>query len=222
MNTFALLFVDELRGFYKSKVMAVLWIGMPLLSIFMHFLQPNAEGIPITALVGLLVASVGGTLASVMLSTSIVAEKNHHVYELFLIRAPSIRNTILLAKFLAVYACLATAAGLSLVVGLLIDGLTLEVPLDLLLRDTGDSLAISLAAMAIACSIGILLGVLIKSVPTASILSIYLGAQLSLITILPAILIEGVDPVVFAALIGSVVTVTVLVVDVLLFRKKQF
>ncbi|MHA1253655.1 MAG: hypothetical protein ACTSRP_27055 [Candidatus Helarchaeota archaeon] len=70
-----LLFIDEIKGFYKSKVMVVLWIGVPLLSILFHYLQPDTEGIPLASLVALLVSSIGGILGSVMLSTSIVNEK---------------------------------------------------------------------------------------------------------------------------------------------------
>jgi len=94
-----LLFLDELKGYAKSKVMIVLWFGLPLLSLLIYFLQPDTEGLPISFLVGLLVSSIGGTLSGIMLSTSIVSEKNRHVYELFLIR-PVKRSSLLLAKFL--------------------------------------------------------------------------------------------------------------------------
>ncbi|MFW6196653.1 MAG: hypothetical protein ACOC5D_04875 [Thermoplasmatota archaeon] len=32
-----ILFKDELRGFYKSKVMIVLWVGLPLLAALIYF-----------------------------------------------------------------------------------------------------------------------------------------------------------------------------------------
>jgi len=31
-----LLFKDELTGFYKSKVMIFLWIGLPLMAVLLH------------------------------------------------------------------------------------------------------------------------------------------------------------------------------------------
>ena len=95
-----LLFKDELRGFYKSKIMVVLWVGMPLMSILMHFIQPDADGMPVSFLTGLLVASIGGLLAAVMLSTTMVNELGANVYELFLVR-PVKRAYILLAKLLS-------------------------------------------------------------------------------------------------------------------------
>ena len=83
--------------------MIILWIGIPLLSFLLHFI-PNTEDFPITSLVAILIASIGGTLAAAMLSTSIASEKSRHVYDLFLIR-PVRRRNILLAKFFAVYFC---------------------------------------------------------------------------------------------------------------------
>jgi len=76
-----ILYIDEMRGFYKSKVMIVLWIGMPLISFLIQFLQPDLEGIPVTYFVAVLTASIGGTLSSVMLSTSITSERNQNVYD---------------------------------------------------------------------------------------------------------------------------------------------
>lgn len=217
----ALLFKDELRGFYKSKVMIVLWIGLPLIPIFMRLIQPETEGIPITALVGLLMASVSGTLSSVMLSTTLVNEKSNHVYDLFLIR-PVKRYHLLLAKFLAVYLCLFIAIIISLSIGLGIDLLTLEIPFATLIKGVWESLAISMAAMAIACSAGLLLGVLVNSVMVAAILSVYLGNQMSMIAVLPAMLIEGINPVLFSAIVGVSTTAIILTVMFIIFERKQF
>jgi ABC-2 type transport system permease protein len=221
MNRFALLLGDELKGFWKSKVMLILWIGMPALSVLMHYLQPDAEGMPISLLVGLLIASVGGTLSSVMLSTSIVSERNKKVYDLFVIRDQNIRTSLILAKFVAVYVCLAIAAALSIIFGLVVDYFTVEIPLETIWENTADSLGISLSAMAIACSIGILLGLLLDSVPAAAILSIYAGNQLSLLAVLPGILLENIDPLLFSLVVGISITVVVLIADLIVFKKKQ-
>ncbi|MHA1188745.1 MAG: hypothetical protein ACTSSK_18175 [Candidatus Heimdallarchaeota archaeon] len=86
MNSFGILLWDEIRGFVKSKVMIALWVGMPILSIIMHFLQPDTEGIPISIFTGLLAASIGGLLAAVMLSVTMVNELGANVYDLYLIR----------------------------------------------------------------------------------------------------------------------------------------
>ena len=125
--SFAILFWDELRGFVKSKIMFALWIGMPLLAILMHFIQPDTEGMPISVLTGLLISAMGGALAAVLLSTSIVNESNAKVYDLYLIR-PVKRHNILLAKYFAVILNLCIATFLSLGIGLLIDRFTIGLP----------------------------------------------------------------------------------------------
>lgn len=215
-----LLFLDELKGFAKSKVMIILWFGLPALAILIHFMQPETEDFPITFLVTIVVSSIGSTLSSIMLSTSIVNEKNNHVYELFLVR-PVKRYSLLISKFLAVYLCLVIAVGLSLLVGLVIDGITVGIPedfLDLIF----DSLSISLSSMAITCSIGIFFGVLVSSVAAAAILSVYLGSQLSSIILLPTFFSETLDPVLLALTIGISVTITIMIINIVIFNRKQF
>lgn len=215
-----LLFLDELKGFAKSKVMIILWFGLPALAILIHFIQPETEDFPITSLVTIVVSSIGSTLSSIMLSTSIVNEKNNHVYELFLVR-PVKRYSLLISKFLAVYLCLVIAVGLSLLVGLVIDGITVGIPedfLDLIF----DSLSISLSSMAITCSIGIFFGVLVSSVAAAAILSVYLGSQLSSIILLPTFFSETLDPVLLALTIGISATITIMIINIFIFSRKQF
>ncbi len=215
-----LLFFDELKGFAKSKVMVILWIGLPLLSFLIHFLQPDAEGIPVSFLVGILVSSIGGTLSSIMLSTSIVSEKNRHVYELFLIR-PVKRGSILLAKYLAVYLCLVIAVVLSLIVGMGIDALTVGLN-ESFLSSTFDSLIISISSMAITCSIGMFFGVIVSSVPVAAILSVYLGSQLSSIILLASFFIAFLNPVALAITLGVTITTIIMGINLFLFSRQQF
>ena len=46
----ALLFTDELKGYYKSKVMIILWIGMPALTLLIRLLfslDPETENLEI-------------------------------------------------------------------------------------------------------------------------------------------------------------------------------
>ena len=215
-----LLFLDELKGFAKSKIMIILWFGLPALAILIHFIQPETEDFPITSLVTIVVSSIGSTLSSIMLSTSIVNEKNNHVYELFLVR-PVKRYSLLISKFLAVYLCLIIAVGLSLLVGLVIDGITVGIPedfLDLIF----DSLSISLSSMAITSSIGIFFGVLVSSVAAAAILSVYLGSQLSSIILLPTFFSETLDPVLLALTIGISATITIMMINIVIFSRKQF
>lgn len=216
-----LLFMDELKGYAKSKVMIVLWFGMPILSFLLQFINPaNMEGLPISLLVSIVVTSIGGTLSAIMLSTSIVSEKNRHVYELFLIR-PVRRSSLILAKFIAVYSCLIIAILISLSIGLIIDGITGNLT-GIEWEGTVNSLIIGLSSMAITCSIGIFFGVLVSSVPVAAILSVYLGSQLSTLIILPTILIEGLNPQLLALTLGITLTTGIMILNLILFSKKQF
>ncbi len=54
-----LLFFDELRGYAKSKVMVVLWVGLPLLAFVIQFINPgDYEGMPVSFLVSLDLSSI--------------------------------------------------------------------------------------------------------------------------------------------------------------------
>src|SRR4030042_5579000 len=120
-----LLFVDELRGFYKSKVMIFLWVGLPVMALLFRFISAGSSGqsIPFTVISALVVSSIGGTLASVMLAVFIINEKNRRVYDLFLIR-PLKRRDILLAKFFSVYTCVAIASFIAVLAGMITDYVT--------------------------------------------------------------------------------------------------
>jgi len=216
-----ILFVDELKGFYKSKVMIVLWVGLPLLSLLFHYIVPDTEGIPISSIVAIILSSIGGTLGSAMLSTSIASEKIRHVYDLFLIR-PVKRTSILLAKFFSVYLCLIIATGISLTLGLILDQIFIGNLPEFVLNQTIESLTISIAAMAISCSIGIFFGIIVSSVPVATILSVYIGNQISAISILPTVFLDFIDPIVFSLLIGCIAAVLMLAISSILFSRKQF
>ncbi len=216
----SLLIKDEFKGFYKSKVMLVLWIGMPLISLLLHYFQPDTEGIPLSILVGLMVSSLSGTLAAVMLSTTIVSEKDRHVYDLFLIR-PVKRWNLMFAKLIAVYLCLVIAIFLSVLVGLLLDLIKLDIPPETLLDGIWDSLAISLSAMAISCSISILIGILVNSTMLAAILAIYVGNQLSLLAVLPGIFFENINTVAYATIIGLIFTILVNTATALVLQRRS-
>ncbi len=216
-----ILFVDELKGFYKSKVMIVLWVGLPFLSLLFHYIVPNTEGIPISSIVAIILSSIGGTLGSAMLSTSIASEKLRHVYDLFLIR-PVKRTSILLAKFFSVYLCLIIASGISLTLGLILDQKFIGNLPEFVLNQTIESLTISIAAMAISCSIGIFFGIIVSSVPVATILSVYIGNQISAISILPTLFLDFIDPIIFSLLVGCMAAVIMLTISSILFSRKQF
>jgi ABC-2 type transport system permease protein len=218
----SLLFVDELRGFYKSKVMIFLWIGLPIVSILFRFVQVGSTGqeIPFTVISSLVVSSLAGTLAAVMLAVSIINEKNRHVYELFLIR-PLKRRDIVLSKFLAVYAAVAVAAFISIVVGIAADYATTGTLPITVLNDTAQSLAISLSMIAVSCSAGVLIGIAAPSVLVGAILVIYGGNQISVIPLVPT-LANLPYANLFTVLIAAIVAGILVAAAVWLFNKKQF
>ena len=218
-----MLYRDELQGFYKSKVMLFLWVGLPIVAILFRFLQVSVSGgasISFTVISSLIVSSLGGTLAAVMLTVSIINEKNRRVYELFLIR-PLKRREIILSKFLAVYTCVAIASLIAIAVGIAADwALTGTIPTTVL-RDTASSLTISLSMIAVSCSAGVLIGVASPSVLVGAILVIYGGNQISAIPLLPTIIgISNAN--VFTVGLAATVTAALLIVAIALFNRKQF
>jgi ABC-2 type transport system permease protein len=217
-----LLFVDELRGFYKSKVMLFLWVGLPIIAILFRFVQVSTTGqeISFTVISTLIVSSLAGTLASVMLAVSIINEKNRHVYELFLIR-PLKRRNILFSKYLSVYLCVAIASLISVLVGIVTDliiGGTLSTAV---FNGLGQSLAISFSVIAVACAAGVLIGVASPSVLVGAILVIYGGNQTSVIPLLPTIL-NLPDAALFTIALAAATAAALLAGAVVLFERKQF
>ena len=216
-----LLFVDELMGFYKSKVMISLWIGLPLVSILFHFLSSSTGSpIPFTVVSAIVVSSLAGTLASVMLAVSIINEKNRHVYELFLIR-PLKRRNIIIAKFLSVYVCIAVAAILAIILGMVADYLTTGTLSEAVLSNTFQSLSISLSMMATSCAAGVLIGVVSPSVLVGAILVIYGGNQISALPLLPSIL-NLTNPTLFTICLGALMSIVLLILAISIFDRKQF
>ena len=215
-----LLYADELKGYYKSKLMLVLWIGLPVLSFLMQFLNPNVEGIPISTFVAILVGTIGGTLSSVMLSTTITSERNRNVYDLFLIR-PVKRWEIILAKYFAVLTCLLLAVLISLIMGIIVDIAKNGTPIMELLKPNAESLIVSLATISIACSIGVFFGLVINSVAVSAVLSVYLGNQVSAIIILPTVLITGIPVELYSIIVGLGISTIILLVSILIFNKKS-
>jgi ABC-2 type transport system permease protein len=217
-----LLYTDELRGFYKSKVMLFLWIGLPIIALLFRFVQYETTGqtISFTVVSALVVSSLAGTLAAVMLTVSIINEKNRHVYELFLIR-PLKRREIILAKFLSVYTCVAIASFIAVFVGMATDYLTTGALSAAAFNNLGQSLTISLSMVTVACAAGVLIGVVAPSVLVGAILVIYGGNQISILPLIPtmlnvpdsALFTIGLSTLTAALLIGGAIT---------LFERKQF
>lgn len=221
MKTLSLLYLDELNGFTKSKVMLALWVGLPVLALILHAWSPSLEdSMPLSAFTALLVSSISGTLASAMLAVSIIHERSRHVYELFLIR-PIRRRDILLAKLAAVYTGLAIASVLAVVVGFAFDYADRGAIPPALLAETLKSLGMSLSMTAIASAAGVLIGVVSTSVLLGVVLVIYGGNQIAAAVMLPMLSdFAGSSPLMFAV---AVAIAGVMVCGaVLLFDRQQF
>jgi ABC-2 type transport system permease protein len=217
-----LLFVDELRGFYKSKVMVFLWIGLPIISLLFRFISAGSSGqnISFTLISALIVSSIGGTLASVMLAVFIINEKNRHVYDLFLIR-PLKRRDIILAKFFSVYTCIAIASSIAVLAGMATDYFTTGSLSTTILSNAGQSLVTSLSMIAVSCAVGVLIGVASPSVLVGAILVIYGGNQISVIPLIPTIL-NIQEATIVTILLAVAVASGLLFAAVAIFENKQF
>jgi ABC-2 type transport system permease protein len=175
---------------------------------------------PFTALSSIIISSLGGTLAAVMLAVSIIKEKTQHVYDLFLVR-PLQRWNLIISKYLAVYSCIAIASFLAIVLGLTIDYFSIGGAPSTVLESVSESLAISLSMMAVSSSSGILIGVASPSILVGAILVIYGGNQISAIPMLPNIL--GIpNSVPFTIILGALISCILLAIAVFLFNRKQF
>ncbi|MHA1414306.1 MAG: hypothetical protein ACTSO4_17040 [Promethearchaeota archaeon] len=217
-----ILFMDELNGFYKSKVMILLWFGLPLLSFLMRFIESSLEGTPLSLITALLIGNIGGMLGFAMIGTSLASEINHHVYDLFIIR-PVKKANIIISKFLAVFTCLFLAAIIAIIFGMLVDVISGDIILDYsMLKNILEPLTISLSMMAISCSTGVLIGITISSIAAAAILSVYIGSQLSSLLLLPTFIINGENSTLLSIIIGTSITLIILLISILIFNKKQF
>lgn len=216
-----LLYADELAGFSRSRAMLVLWVGMPVVALAIHALQPNLQGqMSLTVFSTLIVSSISSTISAVMLSVGIIHEKSRGVYALFLVR-PVKRRNILLAKFFAVLTCILVAAAITLAVGMAYDWLRGGMPDLAVLMEVGRSAVTAIASIGIASAAGILIGILSPSVIVGAILVIYGANQLSVLGFLPILL--GLEPAwLYSLAIGVPLSVLLLTVSAALFNRKQF
>jgi ABC-2 type transport system permease protein len=215
----ALLFKDELNGFYRSKVMLALWVGLPAMAVLLYFLVDNIEGMSITFFTGIMVSSIGGLLTSVLIVVNILNEKEKKVYDLFLIR-PIRRENLLLAKFGAVFLCVMVASFIAITLAAVLDSATEGYDVQEILSSMKDSLIITVSIMAINCSAGVLIGVFSPSVLVGVLLVLFGSNQLSSMVLLPMITGWGEMWMVGLASIG--ISALLLFGAALVFRHKEF
>ncbi len=213
-----LLFVDELRGFYRSKVMLFMWVGLPAISVLMSLWYTDTGEMPLTVLTGLLVSTISGTLAAVMLVASIVSEREKRVYDLFLVR-PVRRRDILLAKFLAVYVCVSIAVAIALGLGLAIDFATSDVSLSDIVGPLRTSLVTCFATLAVTSAAGVLIGVGAPSIIAGVVLVIYGANQIGGVIAVAGAMYLRSDP--LTALLGVTLTAVLMACAVIVFDRRQ-
>lgn len=180
---------DELIGFARSKVMLVLWIILPCIALAGFLLLPDRvlgvkAYLTATAFMGLIESSVAGTVAALMIAVDIVSERNRNVYPLLVIR-PIRREAVILAKFLAVFGCVAVACIVSLLLGMVVDLFRGMTPTADSLYGTGRALVSMTAVNAMSTAAGALFGVLARSIVVAVILVLYVGQNIAIVPMLP-------------------------------------
>jgi ABC-type transport system involved in multi-copper enzyme maturation permease subunit len=216
--SFSLLFLDELKGFYKSKVMIFLLIFVPIIALLFYFIYPGAliEKIIIASVI---VSSIGGVLSAAMLSANIINERDTNTYDLFLIR-PIKRWNILLSKYLAVVICVSLACMLALVINILAYMVESSALPDFLITHIIDNVILTFSLIAIGSSFGVLMGVILSSLVAAVIIDIFIGQYLMYIPVLLGQFTN--DPNLMTAIFGIILMIGLLAIAILLFNKKEF
>jgi ABC-2 type transport system permease protein len=216
-----ILYRDELKGFYKSNVMIILWIGMPLISVIAYFTLPKTDtATPVSLVASGIVSSVGGWLAAIMLAVHIIYEKSHHVYELFLIR-PVHRSHIIISKFLAVITCVVSSLIISMLLSITVDYLFLQQHPATLFTDTLQSLIPAFSIIAMECAAGAFVGALVSSALVGIIL-VVITHNLSALAILAPIMWHVPHTTLLSAATGMGITSVFLYLAISIFQRRQF
>jgi len=220
--TLTRLFKDELIGFYRSSVMLALWIGLPIIGIILYLINPATEPeIPFSVLFASLVSGIGGTLASIMVSVHLIHEKSQHVYELFLVR-PVPRRDILWSKFLAVFLCVAIASAVSLTLGVILDLLFHGGSINNLTMRPLKSLILGLTTITVACSMGVLIGVIARTVLLGIVLIVFVSSNISALIVMFPAMLKLPNPLAFSLLSGAVVTAVCMIAAGKIFNRIRF
>ena len=220
--SFPILFKDELKGFYKSYIMIILWIGLPVLSVLLYLWSPDTSGeMPFSVLFATMMSSLGGSLAAIMISVHLMNEKSRHVYELFLVR-PVKRRDLLLSKFLAVLVCVTIACALSLLLGLSIDYFQSGTISAEIFKNTYESFGLSLATITSWCAAGVLVGVFAPSILVGVILIIFVVNNITSIALLLPMIMKESYSIVYSIGFSVILALIFLVLAVFIFNRKQF
>lgn len=178
---------DELVGFARSKVMLVLYVVLPGLALGGFLLLGErfvGAQLTATAFMSVIESSVAGAVGALMIAVDIVSERNRNVYVLLAVR-PIRRETILWAKLIAVFVCVAIACAISLLLGIAVDALRGHLPTLDTLHATARALASTTAVIGLSASAGALIGSLTRSILAAVILVLYVGQNVAAVPMLP-------------------------------------
>ena len=183
-----LLIKDELWGFAKSRVMLVLWVVLPVLGVLGYFVLPSqlksgmGRTLSASAFMALIMSSIAGTVAALMVAVDIVSEKNRKVYDLYVIR-PIPRRAIILAKFVAVFTCVTIACLVSMAAGVTVDLARGQEMADL--YEIAKAFTSLVGVIALSAAVGVFFGVVSKTILVAVILILYVGQNLAIVPMLP-------------------------------------
>jgi ABC-2 type transport system permease protein len=120
-----------------------------------------------------------------------------------------------------VYTCVAIASFIAVFVGMVTDYLTTGALSAIALNNLGQSLAISLSMVAVACAAGVLIGVAAPSVLVGAILVVYGGNQISVLPLVPTLLNIS-NASLFTIGLAALIAALLLAAAVGLFERKQF
>lgn len=170
--------------------------------------------------VSVLLSSIAGTVAAIMVAVDIVNERNRKVYDLFAIR-PIRREALIWSKFFAVLGSVSIACVAALALGIALDSILGEPPTAAMLHDALESLATLVGVLATSTAGGVFIGVAVRGILVAVILVLYVGQNLPIVPLLPRYL--GVLPDLFwvVILVSFALAFAVVHAAAVIFRRAE-
>ncbi len=222
---------DELYGFARSKVMLVLWVILPAIAIVGYLLfKDNAQlngglgedhQLSANTFMSLILSSLSGTIAALMVAVDIVSERQRKVYELYVIR-PIRREAIIWAKFIAVFLCVTIACVVSIALGIAVDTVRGDPFNATIAFDALKALSQLTCVVGLSAAVGVLFGVISRTIVVAVLLILYGGQNLTIVPMIPTYF--GVLPDQFWVfqLVSVLMIVALTWLAMVIFRRSQF
>jgi len=227
----ALMIRDELIGFARSKVMLVLWVLLPALVVGGYLLISLNDALraaftggeskmTATDFIGVMLSSIAGTAAALMVAVDIVSERQRKVYELFIVR-PLRRDVILWAKFIAVCVSVTVACVVSIALGVAVD-YAQGSPISGGLAGTAKAMLNIASVIALSAAVGVFFGVISRTILVAVLLILYGGQNLTILPMLPMYLGGLPDSFWVIMLITALLIAGLMALAIRSFRKSEF